>query len=89
MPLLKGRNSWSTTSTRQFQIKLPSGSTCRSGITLSTRDQRVVDELAAGERTSDVARKFGVSAGRISQMRGQLKKSWKSFVGDQDGDNEE
>ena len=52
--------------------------------TLSARDQRIVDELAAGERTSDVARKFGVSAGRISQMRGQLKKSWESFVGDDD-----
>ena len=53
--------------------------------TLSTRDQRIVDDLAAGERTSDVARKFGVSDSRISQMRGQLKKSWEAFVGD-DGD---
>jgi hypothetical protein len=54
--------------------------------TLSARDHRIVDDLAAGERTSDVARKFGVSAGRISQMRGQLKESWAAFGADADAD---
>ena len=51
---------------------------------LSARDRRIVDELAAGERTSDVARRFGVSAGRVSQLRKQLKESWEEFVGDSD-----
>jgi hypothetical protein len=54
--------------------------------TLSTRDCRVVHELASGERTGTVARKFGVSAGRVSQMRRQLKESWEQFVGDDDTD---
>jgi DNA-directed RNA polymerase specialized sigma24 family protein len=52
---------------------------------LSARDRRIVDNLAAGERTGDVARRFGVSAGRISQMRGQLKESWDAF-GEDGGD---
>ncbi len=51
---------------------------------LSARDRRIVDELAAGERTSDVARRFGVSAGRVSQLRKELKESWEEFVGDSD-----
>ncbi len=52
--------------------------------TLSARDHRIVDDLAAGERTGDVARRFEVSAGRISQMRGQLKESWEAFGEDDD-----
>lgn len=52
--------------------------------TLSARDRRIVNDLATGERTGDVARKFGVSAGRVSQLRGQLKESWEEFVGDSD-----
>jgi hypothetical protein len=52
--------------------------------TLSRRDRRIVNQLAAGERTSDVARKFGVSAGRVSQMRGQLREGWEAFG--EDGD---
>lgn len=52
--------------------------------TLSRRDRRIVDDLAAGGRTSDVAGKFDVSASRVSQLRGQLKESWEEFVGDID-----
>ena len=55
--------------------------------TLSARDRRIVDDLAAGERTGDVARKYGVSAGRVSQMRGQFKEAWEAFG--EDGDIEE
>ena len=49
---------------------------------LSARDRRIVDELAAGERTGVVAQRFGVSAGRVSQLRKELKESWEEFVGD-------
>jgi hypothetical protein len=57
--------------------------------TLSVRDRRIVNDLAAGERTGDVARKFGVSAGRISQMRGQLKESWEAFGEDTNDESPE
>jgi hypothetical protein len=39
-------------------------------------------KLAAGERTGDVAKRFKVSAGRVSQLRGELAESWRAFVGE-------
>ena len=48
---------------------------------LSTRTRRIALALAAGETTGDAARKFGVTAGRISQLRGWLKASWERFQG--------
>ena len=50
--------------------------------TLPSRDRKIVDDLAIGERTGDVARKYGVSAGRISQLRRELRMSWEEFIGD-------
>jgi hypothetical protein len=53
--------------------------------TLSRRDRRVANFLALGHRTSDAARKFDVSEGRISQIRGELSESWREFTGEPDG----
>jgi hypothetical protein len=36
-----------------------------------------------GDRTSEAARKFDVSEGRISQLRRELAESWREFVGDE------
>jgi len=49
---------------------------------LPHRDRHIVEDLAMGERTSDVARKFGVSAGRVSQLRRQLQQRWDDFQAD-------
>jgi hypothetical protein len=38
-------------------------------------------ELASGETTSATARKFGLTPGRISQLRLWLKESWDAFQG--------
>jgi hypothetical protein len=46
---------------------------------LPSRDRKVAQFLSLGNRTSDAARKFGVSEGRISQMRRSLEKSWTDF----------
>jgi len=51
---------------------------------LPTRLRRIAKTLANGERTRDVARKFGLSQGRISQIRSELLASWRRFVGDAD-----
>ncbi len=51
---------------------------------LSRRDRRMAEDLGNGERTGDVARKYGVSAGRVSQLRRELQESWEGFVGDRD-----
>jgi hypothetical protein len=50
--------------------------------TLRRRDRRIAETLAVGNRTQDVARKFKVSEGRISQLRRELAESWAQFVGD-------
>lgn len=49
---------------------------------LSRRDRRIAESLAIGNRTSDVARRFKVSAGRVSQLRRELADSWLEFVGE-------
>jgi hypothetical protein len=47
--------------------------------TRSDRDRRLIADLAAGERTGDVARKYGLSAGRISQLRRAFCEDWARF----------
>jgi hypothetical protein len=49
---------------------------------LSVRDRRITEELAVGESTGDVARRFQVSPSRVSQMRRQLQDSWEAFAGE-------
>ena len=50
--------------------------------TLGRRERRIALTLAAGETTRATAAKFGVSAGRISQLRAQLKRAWLVFQGE-------
>ena len=37
------------------------------------------EELAIGHSTGDVAKRFGLTPGRISQMRRELHQSWEEF----------
>ena len=48
---------------------------------LSRRNRRIAQFLALGNRTSDAARKFDVSEGRVSQLRRELAASWREFLG--------
>ena len=50
--------------------------------TLSKRDCRLAKCLALGEPTQDVAHRFRLSPGRISQLRRELKESWERFQGE-------
>jgi hypothetical protein len=45
----------------------------------SARDRRLLDDLMVGERTSDVAQKYGVSRARVSQLRRQFHDDWQQF----------
>ncbi|MAT69433.1 MAG: hypothetical protein CMJ58_07890 [Planctomycetaceae bacterium] len=47
--------------------------------TLTDRDRRAVNDLARGEETRAVARRLGVTAGRVSQLRRELHRSWMKF----------
>jgi hypothetical protein len=49
---------------------------------LPKRSRRIAKALGNGERTKEVAKRFGVSAGRVSQVRTELKAAWESFVGE-------
>jgi len=49
--------------------------------TRTDRDRRVIADLAVGERTGDVARKYGLSAGRVSQLRRAFCEDWAHFCG--------
>jgi hypothetical protein len=47
--------------------------------TLTKRMKEIAKELAFGCSTSEVAKKHGVTAGRISQLRRSLEESWAAF----------
>jgi hypothetical protein len=47
--------------------------------TLNKRMKEIAKDLAFGCSTNEVARKHGVSAGRISQLRRTLEESWTAF----------
>ena len=51
----------------------------------SVEDQWIITDLAMSETTNDVARKYGVSDGLISQYRKRYAKSWKSFIDPEEG----
>lgn len=50
--------------------------------TLSRRDRRIIAALIAGDGTSAVAARFGISPGRVSQMRRQYQRLWCCFQGE-------
>jgi hypothetical protein len=49
---------------------------------LTRRDRRIIAALAAGERTMVVAERFGLSNGRVSQLRRRFERDWRVFQGE-------
>lgn len=54
--------------------------------TLTKRDRRVIAAFIRGERTSAVAERFGISPGRISQLRRKFELLWLTFQGEATGE---
>lgn len=52
---------------------------------LSQRTRRIAADLAIGFTTNEVARKYRLSAARISQVRRELHRSWLKFHGETAG----
>ena len=46
---------------------------------LSPRNRRIARALAVGEQTNAVAQRFGLTAGRISQLRSLFRTQWEQF----------
>ena len=51
-------------------------------LTLARRDRRLVEGMALGHRTLDLARRFRLSAGRVSQLRREFHREWQRFHGE-------
>lgn len=49
---------------------------------LPLRNRHIAEKLAVGESTSGVARLFGISPGRVAQLRRELHDAWHSFQGE-------
>jgi hypothetical protein len=49
---------------------------------LTPRDRKIANFQAAGNATGETAERFGVSAGRISQLRRKFMESWEGFQGE-------
>lgn len=50
--------------------------------TLSRRDRRIIAALGSGQSTSAVSDRFGISPGRVSQLRRTYERRWRSFQGE-------
>ena len=50
--------------------------------TRTERDRRIIDRLMLGERTLAVSRMYGISPGRISQLRRDFHDDWARFCAD-------
>ena len=61
----------------QFRIDFPAWLK-----TLTPRERRIIKAMARNERTKDLAKKFEVSPGRISQQRHEFCQGWKRFCGE-------
>jgi hypothetical protein len=48
----------------------------------SERDRRLIEAMAVGEKCTRLARKYGVSEGRIAQKRTQYRRDWQRFAGE-------
>ena len=49
---------------------------------LTQRNRAITGDLMVGERTLDVADKYGISPARISQLRREFCQDWRSFCGE-------
>lgn len=57
--------------------------------TLPSRDRKIAKSLAKGESTTQVARRFGLTLGRVSQLRREFERSWLAFHGEEEPKSEQ
>jgi hypothetical protein len=50
--------------------------------TRTVRDRRVINDLMRGERTLQVSQRYGLSPGRVSQLRSEFHADWNHFCAD-------
>ena len=55
--------------------------------TRTQRDRRLIGDMMIGQRTLDLSRKYGISPGRVSQVRREFHDDWQRFCGECCSDN--
>ncbi len=50
--------------------------------TRTERDRRIINQMAMNERTTNLSKRFGLSKGRISQLRRVYQDDWTRFTSD-------
>ncbi len=58
-----------------FRIDFPAWLSTRT-----ERDRRIINDMVVGERTQHLARRFGISPARISQLRREYHDDWRRFT---------
>jgi len=56
--------------------------------TAARRDRRIISALSGGDKTGAVADRFGLSKGRVSQLRRKFEELWLAFQGEAGRDQE-
>lgn len=51
--------------------------------TRARRDRRLIRRMAVGERTKNLARRFGLSPARVSQLRSEYRQDWHRYGSEQ------
>ena len=65
-----------------FRLDFPSWLTTRT-----ERDRQLIDDMMIGQRTLDLSKKYGISPGRVSQVRREFHDDWQRFCGECCSDN--
>jgi hypothetical protein len=52
--------------------------------TLGARKRSIAEDLMVGERTLDVADRYGLCPARVSQLRAEFRRDWRRFCGEFD-----
>jgi len=73
-PLVTERKAYSPADVAAFRIDFAEWLTG-----FPRRDRRIIARMISGDGTFDVADRFGVTAGRISQLRRRYERSWRVF----------
>ena len=50
--------------------------------TRTQRDRRIINDMMTGQRTLDLSKKYGISPGRVSQVRREFHDDWQRFCGE-------
>lgn len=82
-----GTDGWRQIAIEDHKIPVPDLAAFRIDFTewlrtLSRRDRKIIAAMVSGDRTSAVAERFGISWGRVSQLRRRFERDWKVFQGE-------